>query len=486
MSAAATFALHTLRLNMRQPMAMIYGFIFPLIFLAAFAIIYRHDPRPVGAHLGELLTVTALGGACFGLPTALVSERDRGIWTRYRLAATSASVLMAGVITARLVLLFAAGLMQIALATAFGMEPPAAPLSLTISFLVTCLSLICIGLVVAALVNSVLAVQALGQCIFLPMLMLGGIAIRPEALPQWLQEFAAFLPGIHAVTALQAAHDGASLHAISWHLALLVGFAIAAAMLAISLFRWDNRPRRPRTVLLVAGCGIWIATGLAATSSSRTADTVPASASASPADFLRSGMYEPGTKARASAARADGANESEDAPEAVRAALKLPAKWQDVTDKDIDRIAFERLPSDEGLISPLAVRGTLDDPATDAVLQGIRASLPSWAPARSADIEQRVRNVLYIAAVPDVLQMDPLERHLPWLVFDHLRQTTAPHDLRRILFWISQHPADGDSDAARQLFDLGLPSLAGSDAKVRERTMIYALKLLRILEAGRS
>ena len=41
---------------------------------------------PLVRHIGELLTVTALGGACFGLPTTMVSERERGVWRRYRLA----------------------------------------------------------------------------------------------------------------------------------------------------------------------------------------------------------------------------------------------------------------------------------------------------------------------------------------------------------------------------------------------------------------
>jgi hypothetical protein len=99
---------------------------------------------------------------------------------------------------------------------------------------------------------------------------------------------------------------------------------------------------------------------------------------------------------------------------------------------------------------------------------------------------QRTRNLLYIAAVPDVLQMDPLERHLPWLVFDRLRQTIPPQDLPRILFWISQHPDDGSDAAVERLGALGLPEVSGPTDGVRERTMIYALKFLQRIEQAQA
>ncbi len=76
----------SLRLNFRNRTAIVYGYLFPLIFLVAFWAIYRNDRQPLALHVGQLLTVTALGGACFGLPTTIVSERERGVWRRYALA----------------------------------------------------------------------------------------------------------------------------------------------------------------------------------------------------------------------------------------------------------------------------------------------------------------------------------------------------------------------------------------------------------------
>src|SRR5690606_25787692 len=114
--AAFAYAGLVLRLNLRNPMAMIYGYLFPLVFLAAFAILYRHDAVPVLLHLGELLTVTALGGACFGLPTAIVAERERGVWRRYRASPQGAVTFVAGQAASRLILLAGAAVLQIAAA----------------------------------------------------------------------------------------------------------------------------------------------------------------------------------------------------------------------------------------------------------------------------------------------------------------------------------------------------------------------------------
>ena len=91
----------SLRLHFRNPMALIYGYAFPAIFLIAFWVLYRYERVPLIRHMGELLTVTVLGGACFGLPTTLVSERERGVWKRIRLAPVSAVSVVSSTIAAR-------------------------------------------------------------------------------------------------------------------------------------------------------------------------------------------------------------------------------------------------------------------------------------------------------------------------------------------------------------------------------------------------
>ena len=172
--------------------------------------------------MGELLTVSVLGGACFGLPTTMVSERERGVWRRYRLAPVSTAALVASTVVARYVILDHRGP-----AAARGWRWPSAcrcpqhPLDLLIVFTFVSFAFIGLGLVMAMMADNVPAVQALGQCIFLPMLIIGGIAVPLASLPDWAQHLSAFFPGRYAVQALQACVNGAGLGATRFDLLAL-------------------------------------------------------------------------------------------------------------------------------------------------------------------------------------------------------------------------------------------------------------------------
>ena len=201
----------SLRLHFRNRMAVIYSYLFPTIFLLAFWVLYRYETPPLVRHMGELLTVTILGGACFGLPTTFVSDRERGVWRRYRLTPVPTSGIVASTVAARYLLLLIAGLIQLALAMLIGMPFPRHPFDLFVAFSCVSFAFIGLGLVIATMADNVPAVQALGQCIFLPMLIIGGVAVPLESLPEWAQHVSAFFPGRYAVEALRACVMGTGL-----------------------------------------------------------------------------------------------------------------------------------------------------------------------------------------------------------------------------------------------------------------------------------
>src|SRR5688572_7949581 len=211
-----------LLLHFRNRMALFYSYLFPTIFLIAFWVLYRYERVPLARHMGELLTVTALGGACFGLPTTMVSERERGVWRRYRLTPVPTREIVAGTLIARYVLLLLAGLLQVALAMALGMPLPRHPFDLWIAFTAVAFAFLGLGLVIAMLANTVPAVQALGQCLFLPMLIVGGVAVPLASLPAWAQRIAAFFPGRYAVEAIDAAVRGPGLGAARFSILALL------------------------------------------------------------------------------------------------------------------------------------------------------------------------------------------------------------------------------------------------------------------------
>jgi hypothetical protein len=138
---------------------------------------------------------------------------------------------------------------------------------------------------------------------------------------------------------------------------------------------------------------------------------------------------------------------------------------------------FDRLPSDQGVVAPIAPPDEEPPPDVLGDLDFIRNALPDWRPGKVDDRVQRVRNVLLVAAVPDVLQV-PLERYLPLVVFDRLNEDLPKEQLIQILYWIALHPFEGDDGAADQLWALHLEGRPPDMSQVRERAAFYAVKLL--------
>jgi hypothetical protein len=172
------------------------------------------------------------------------------------------------------------------------------------------------------------------------------------------------------------------------------------------------------------------------------------------------------------------ANTGPTQPDAPADLLPEPASWQQVTPAHIDEIVFGRLPSDAGVVSPIAPLDEVLEPDVAAEVEEVRNRLVTWGPGQVQDPVQRVRNVLYVAAVPDVFQM-PVERYVPHVVFERLEADVPKDDLIKILFWIATHPMGGDDSAVDQLRSAGLAVSGPADIEqTRERVMLYALKLL--------
>lgn len=444
------FAL-TLRLHLRNKLALLYGYLFPLIFLVAFWVLYRHEKIPLLRHMGELLTVSVLGGACFGLPTTLVSDRERGVWRRYRLAPVPTWMLVTSTAIARYAIVLSAGLLQLGVALALGMTRPEHPLDLWVAFSFVSFAFIGLGLVIAMLADNVPAVQALGQCIFLPMLIIGGVAVPLRSLPDWAQHVSAFFPGRYAVESLQAAVTGPGLPGTRFSLAALGLIGAAACFAGAKLFRWDAQQRffnRGGKLWLAPVFAMWIAVGALAEWRGRIA--APSDAAAAPRPL------------------------SPNAPPAQKPPPAPEPPWAKMTESDIARLDF-RLPPDDGIVAPIADSADVPDGYISDQVEKVRQQLLAWPPADEMDDVQRVRNLLCVAGVPDAIQQ-PVERYLPLVVLQHLLDEYAKEKLVKILTWIALHPEEGmviDSIA-----DLGVEGQAGDPAMVRDRVQLYALKFI--------
>jgi ABC-2 type transport system permease protein len=487
----------SMRLYFRNPLAMTYGYLFPTLFLAAYWSLYRFDRVPLVRHMGELLTVTILGGACFGLPTTLVSEREKGVWRRYRLMPVPVGSLVASTIAARYVLVVTAGLLQLGLAMLIGMPQPQHPFGLWVAFTVVAFAFLGCGLAIAMMADTVPAVQALGQTIFLPMLIIGGIAVPIASLPEWAQHASAFFPGRYAVEVLQACVTGEGVSSRLFGVVALLVVGIAACTAGAMMFRWDEHERfamRRGRAWIALALTAWAAVGVVAeyrgyaiTSTASTANVgatsqktdIAIDAAAGSIQTLRATSAEVAAgplPAPAAAATPPARADANARPESSR---PHPTSWEAVSREDIDAdLTFDRLPPDAGVITPIAPATEQPDPSTAASVAAIAEALAQWTPGTVADPVQRVRNLLYVTAVPDLLMMDT-ERYLPAVVYQRVQEEIDRADLIKILYWIALHPFDGDDRAVDEMGPLGLPPASATNPEdVRARAAVYGVKLL--------
>lgn len=259
----------SLKLNFRNPMAVVMGYLLPIIFLLVFGAFLNTPRYKMADQMGQLLTISILGGACFGLPIAFVSERERGVWRRYKLTPMPTRNFVISLLVARFLLVLTAGILQIILARLiYGTPLPLHPIQLFIAFTFATFAFLGIGLIISMVASSTTAVQAWGQAIFLPMLIIGGVAIPLRMLPKWGPHVASFLPGRYAVHAMDAAVRKAGIFG-NWNwFALLALLMIGSAgfLAGVKMFRWENDQKigaRGFFWALVA-LGMWLVVGMAA------------------------------------------------------------------------------------------------------------------------------------------------------------------------------------------------------------------------------
>ena len=148
----------TLRMYLRNRMALAYSYVFPVMFLLAFIVLYKDEQPLLIQHMGELLTVTILGGACFGLPTSMVSEREHGVWRRYRLSPVPPARVIVGTLLARYLMILAAGILQVGACMLIGKWTPEHPFQLWVAFSLVTFALLGLAGAVTLMIASVVGI----------------------------------------------------------------------------------------------------------------------------------------------------------------------------------------------------------------------------------------------------------------------------------------------------------------------------------------
>jgi imidazolonepropionase-like amidohydrolase/ABC-type multidrug transport system permease subunit len=246
-----------LRLALRDRTVIFFNFLFPLVFFFGFGSMLNAD-RASGvatAVVTSVLVIGVLGNGLFGAGMRSVMDREAGILRRFKVAPiTPLPLLIASIVTGWLLYLPSIVLLIGLAHVLWDMPLPARPISLLVVLSVGVAAFRAIGLIIAAVANTVAESNILVQLLYMPMMFLSGATIPIAVMPGWAQTASTFMPAFYLVNGLQGIFQREeSLLVNMAPLAALMVTLVVATFIAKQLFRWEKeQPIRPASKLWVA------------------------------------------------------------------------------------------------------------------------------------------------------------------------------------------------------------------------------------------
>ncbi len=112
-------------------------------------------------------------------------------------------------------------------------------LAFALAVVVTTVTILCMGFLVASMVGAARFAQLIGSTIFYPMLAISGIFVPLSGMPRPLALLGSMLPMSHAVALLRGAWVGTSWIALLPHLGALALTIVICLALTPRVFRWE-------------------------------------------------------------------------------------------------------------------------------------------------------------------------------------------------------------------------------------------------------
>ncbi|HVC67876.1 MAG TPA: ABC transporter permease [Acidimicrobiales bacterium] len=235
----------------RNPMAAIFTFAFPIIFLIVVGTsagpvkvpgyTLRYDQYVVVA----MLTFGLIAACYTNLAMAICTRRETGVLKRMRGTPIAIGSYLAGLIGSVLIVVAILTVIVVAIGMAFyhlhfPFHPGAAVLTLVVGIVTFC----SLGLAVTVLVPNADAAPAVVNGLYFPVVFISGV-FYPLAQGSVLARIADVFPIFHMIRAVVSAFEGGPGSGLRvGDLAVMLAWAVGALFVTARRFRWE--PRRPK------------------------------------------------------------------------------------------------------------------------------------------------------------------------------------------------------------------------------------------------
>ena len=249
-----------MRLTLRDRSVLFFNYLFPFIFFFAFAELFHAGTGAgIAYFVGTVLTMGILGNGLWGAGMRSVQEREANILRRFKVTPIGPlPILLAAMASGWLLYLPVVAILLGVAHFKYAMPMPQNWLSLFWMVSLGVCSFRAIGLMLAAITNTMQEAMIAIQLLYMPMLFLSGATIPSALLPKWAQTVAEFMPASYLVTGFQGIffRNQTLADNATAVFALLVTIVLGT-FLAVQLFRWEKeekiRGRNKLWILAVLG-----------------------------------------------------------------------------------------------------------------------------------------------------------------------------------------------------------------------------------------
>jgi len=236
------------KIFVREPMGVIGAIAIPVIVLLVIGRSFGGASQPMTADERSAFNVDApifaavliIFSAVLSLVTIISIYREGGILKRLRATPLSPVTILSAQVIVKLLLTAVTLALMLALGRRYYPVVLDVRLaSFTVALLISTVSILSLGFVIASLVPTARFAQPIGAVILYPMVAVSGLFIPVDALPPALRTLARMVPLTYAVSLMKGAWRGEAWGA---HLGDVAALALATAICLIvssRLFRWE-------------------------------------------------------------------------------------------------------------------------------------------------------------------------------------------------------------------------------------------------------
>ncbi len=208
-----TEARYSLRLFFRNPQAMFFSFLFPVLFMIAlgFLLSGQDDDGQIRYLLPGIIGMSVMFSAISGTTGTMVKYRANGVFRKIATTPLTGFELNASrTATGMLIVLLSAMITLLMTWLVFGVTPAVSIISVLV-LVVGSITFVCLGMVIAYLLEDTDSVNAVTYVVVIPLILLSGSLFPVERLPDFLQFVSVFSPLTYLNDGLRNAMFGGSI-----------------------------------------------------------------------------------------------------------------------------------------------------------------------------------------------------------------------------------------------------------------------------------